>query len=524
MVRSTKNACVRFSAVLGIVFLLVPLYGEGPPQTEPRMVDLNVVALDSHGQPVTDLMRDEFRVTDSGQSQSIAFFRRRDSKRERPPAQGPNEFSNRTATNIPRATLILFDLLNERFSTRGFAANQLIRSLVSLEASDYVYLYLLTLDGRLYPVHGLPPPGEPGQREKAPWTRDAKEVVSQALRAQLQIRPVDIDDAVRVQITYDALNSVAAELSRVPGRKNIVWITDGVPIELGPIRSDTGEYVDFTPLLRQMSEGFDRSGVAIYPVRQVMLGSPNNVNLDEDLGTTGITAGRRSAAVSTPSGTGSIDTLDQFAGLTGGRPDAGKDIGAALRQAISDAGTSYQIGYYPPEKNWDDKYHKIRVTCSRKGVRIQTKTGYYAWRQNPGARAEDAMNSAMATSFDAAEIGLRASLSPDPKGGLTMRLDAHIDARDLALVHTGAFYDGQLRLAIAGLVPGQQPHHGALIPLDLHLSAQDRDRAIEHGIEFAQHVAIGEGVNSVRLIVFDRGSDAIGAITLPVPEAGRSGR
>jgi len=33
-------------------------------------------------------------------------------------------------------------------------------------------------------------------------------------------------------------------------------------------------------------------------------------------------------------------------------------------------------------------------------------------------------------------------------------------------------------------------------------------------------VTLGEGVNTVRLIVFDRGSNAIGSVTLPVPEAG----
>src|ERR1035438_304445 len=97
-----------------------------------------------------------------------------------------------------------------------------------------------------------------------------------------------------------------------------------------------------------MSEGFDRSGVSIYPVRMVMMGSPDSMG---GAGTTGL---------------GSIDTLDQFAELTGGRPNAGKDIGAAVRQAISDMRTSYQIGYYPPEKNWDDKFHKIRPTRTRK--------------------------------------------------------------------------------------------------------------------------------------------------------------
>ena len=106
-----------------------------------------------------------------------------------------------------------------------------------------------------------------------------------------------------------------------------------------------------------------------------------------------------------------------FAEMTGGRPDAGKDVGGAVRQAITDMRTSYQIGYYPPAQNWDNKLHKLRVTCTRKGVRIQAKTSYYAWEDAPGARSEQAIDSAIPTTFDAAEIGLRASLSRDPKGG-----------------------------------------------------------------------------------------------------------
>jgi len=473
------------------------------------MVDLNVVAIDSHGAPVHDLTRDELRVTDSGRPETIAFFRLRDSKRGLVQPLGLNEVSNRSANNIPRATLILFDLLNEGFGTRGTAANQLIHDLGDLETPEYVYLYLLTLDGRLFPVHGLPPQGAVGPPEDAPWTRQIKPLMEGALRGVQQTRPVDIDVAVRVQITYSALSAIAAELSRVPGHKNIVWITDGVPIELGPNRSDTGDYVDFTPLLRQMSDEFDRSGVAIYPVRQVMLGTPTHIDDGPD----------PAPANSTFSGLGSIDTLGQFAELTGGRPDAGKDIGAAVRQAINDARSSYQIGYYPPEKNWDDKYHKLRVTCTRKGVRIQAKAGYYAWREGPGGKAEEAIESAIPTTFDAAEIGLRATLSPDPKGGRTERLEARIDAQDVLLVHEGNLYNGQLRLAVVGYDPASRPLRGPVIPLDLHYSAEERDRALQQGIVFSQNVTITEELKRIRLVVFDRGSNAIGSVTIPVGEA-----
>jgi VWFA-related protein len=471
------------------------------------LVDLNVVAVDNHGDPVYDLTRDELRVTDSGRPETIAFFHLRGSKRGSVPPLAPHEFSNRGANNIPRATLILFDLLNESFSTRGTAANQLIHSLESLETSDYVYLYLLTLDGRLFPVHGLPPQGEVSPPEGTPWTRRIKPLMEDALREVLRSRPVDIDVAVRVQITYSALSAIAAELSRVPGHKNIVWITDGVPIELGPNRSDTGDFVDFTPLLRQMSDEFDRSGVAIYPVRQIMLGTPTHID-------DGPAPSPANGAV----GAGSMDTLDQFAELTGGRPDAGKDIGAALRQAINDARSSYHIGYYPPETNWDDKYHKLRVTCTRKGVRIQAKTGYYAWREGPGARAEEAIKSTIPTTFDAAEIGLRATLSPDPTGGRTERLEARIDAQDVLLVHEGNLYNGQLRLAVVGYDPGGRPLRGPVIPLDLHYSAQERDTALQQGILFGQNVTIAEDLKKIRLIVFDRGSNAIGSVTIPVGE------
>ena len=486
-------------AVAGLAGLALLRAGDSA-QDEPRMVDLNVVALDSHGQAVTDLTREELRVTDNGKPQAITFFHHRNSELGAVPKLGANEFSNRGGANVPRATVILFDLMNEKFSTRGTTASQLVRYLEPLESADYLYLYCLGVDGRLYPVHGLPGPEDRPATPGVPWTRQIKPLLDAAMRALTQTRPVDeFDPTYRVQLTFQALDHVAAELSQVPGRKSLVWLTDGVPIELGPNRSDTGDFVDFTPLVRQMSQVFDRFSTAIYPVRLVMMGSPQGMG-----GAGG-------------SGLGSIDTLEQFADLTGGRPDAGKDISAAVRQAMSDMRTSYQIGYFPPAANWDNKLHKLRITCSRKGVRIQAKTGYYAWAEAPGARSEQAIESVIPTTFDAAEIGLRASLSREKSGGSGVHLDAHIDAHDIALVHTGDTYDAELRLAVAAYSPTAQPQREPTIPMDLHLTAAERDKALEEGIDFAHDMTLPAGMRTVRLIVFDRGSEAIGTLTLPIP-------
>lgn len=504
------------------LLVLAPVYGVDPPQEEPRMVDLNLVALDSHGAPVTDLARNDFQISDAGKVQTIAFFRHRDTAAKPAPRLAPGEYSNRSAGNVPRATLVLFDMLNQEFGTRGTTANNLIHDLQSLESSDYVYLYILTVNGGLYPVHGLPGvEGEASPPGGEPWTRHIKEMMDKALRDVTQVRePMVVQDVQwRADMTFRALDAVGAELSRIPGRKSIVWLSDGVPLVLGPRRSDTGDYVDFTPLLRQMTEIMDRSNVSIYAVRTIMLGSSANIN---DVDSTNSPAAVRGIAPSQAAGPTryngeeSLATLDTFANLTGGRPDAGKDIGAAVRQALNDMRTSYQIGYYPPADHWDDKFHKLRITCTRKGVRIQAKTGYYAWREPPGTQSTAAVRSALGTRFDAAEIGLTARLVP--LGPLNVRLEARIDAHDVVLVHQGDSYRGELRVAVGGIIPGAQPVSGLLVPFDVNLSPQDRDKAFDQGIGLSQTLKLNEDANAVRLVVVDRGSRAVGSVTIPVPE------
>jgi len=503
--------------VLSIALLLIstPVSSAADDQVEPesQMVDLNVIALDSHGEPITDLTRDDFQIADAGKPQKIVFFRHNESEARQAASIEPNEISNRRGENVPHATVVLLDFMNQSFNTRNIAANQLARYLEGLESADYLYLYILTIDGRIYPVHGLPDPNAKAPKsQQTPWTKDIKRMLDQAIRDVLRVRPVDMDVAVRTQLTYRVLEAVAANLSRVPGRKNLVWITDGVPIELGPIRSDTGDFVDFTPFLRQLSAALDRSKIAIYPVRQVMLGSPDAVS-DVPGG------GGRGGPVH--SGIGSVDTLDQFAQMTGGRPDGGKDVGAAIKQAMTDLRTSYQIGYYPPARSWDSKLHKLKITCKRKGVRIQAKSLYFAWPEPPGTRTLEAVRMASVTAFDAAEIGMRAMAKVDPKKRGEAHLEAHIDAHDVVLVHEGDQWNGQLRAVVVSYQDGSAPSPSPITAMDLHYNAVDRDQALKEGIPFTRDIIVGEGIHKLRLVVFDRGSDTVGSVTIEVPASTR---
>ena len=58
------------------------------------------------------------------------------------------------------------------------------------------------------------------------------------------------------------------------------------------------------------------------------------------------------------------DTLDSL-------PDAFAQIAAELR-------TQYMLGYYPLNKEKDDRYRKIKVTTARKNVVVRARPGYLA--------------------------------------------------------------------------------------------------------------------------------------------------
>jgi len=89
------------------------------PQTislsQRKLVDLNVIALENHGQPVNSLTSDDFQVNDAGKQQKTAFFRHNDSKLSQAEAQ---RIIKPHGSQSPHATVILLDLLNEDFGSR----------------------------------------------------------------------------------------------------------------------------------------------------------------------------------------------------------------------------------------------------------------------------------------------------------------------------------------------------------------------------------------------------------------------
>jgi len=454
-----------------------------------HMVNLNVVATDSHGQPVADLTSADFQVSDGGKPQSIAFFRMAPVKATPLVAPGQREFSNRNGGVFPHTTLILLDELNSLMSDRGFSPAEIARNLQGLETSDSLYFYLLTRDAKLYPVHALPDGPADVKPEATPWVAKIRPLLDEALQKVNKLRPGDHTVDEQVRNTYTALNQVVSTLGLMPGRSSLIWITHGVPIAVRLASGD--DDVKYTPYLKKLVNTCERARTTAYTV------DPSG----------SVPTGEIAMA--------SADTLTQLASLTGGVAHRGDDVGADTRMAMGEGRANYRIEYALAPEGWDGKLHKVKVTCARKGVNLQFQQTYYADAPAEGDRDRSALQSAVSSPFDNPDMGLRVAVAPG-KTAQSLRFRILADPADVLAVHSGGRYTVQLDIAFVQFTAAGPKSVSKPVMLNLSLTQEQYDAALKNGIPVDdEELAVTPDIRGVRVIVYDRGSDLAGSLTVP---------
>ena len=516
---------MRHRFVLAFALLACAASADSPG----NLVTLNVVALDSHGQPIGDLTADDFQIQDQGKHYKIAVFHKNDAKPQGDaPALGPHEFSNRSAVVASPVTLILFDLLNDTLRAQGYAKTQLVTALQHLESSEFVYVYLLTANGP-YPVRGLPDADAASTSEPGSWTQGIQTRMDDAL-SRVNRLPPDMYAEDRVKLTYVTLEALASRLAAFPGRKSIVWVSHGVPLSILPQRTaSSATTIDYTPVLRQLSDTLERASIAVYPVGEAA--AVSTASTRQDLGAFNTTENAPVARGTGPQPLQQVDvggssegTLTQIASLTGGRAHLDNDVGAVIRQAMDDARVNYMIAYDPGGEAWDGKYHKVRVACSRRGVRVLAREGYFAFPPQTSSPDQEkaAVEAAAWSPFDAGEIGVRASISPSAKTPQSVHLQIRINTGDLHMTRQQDRYAGQISVSYVTYDADSKHAISAATPFPFRMTDQQRAGALTGGMTLSPDRPIPDSVKKLRIIVYDRGSNAIGALTVPITAGDRS--
>jgi VWFA-related protein len=439
----------------------------GVAAAQPQMLRLNVAALDGRGQPVADLTKADFQIQDAGKDQPIAFF----------------HANNHPAGVVSHATIVLFDLLNADMTNRGFSTDEIVRSLQGRETSDFLYFYLLTADIKLQPVHPLPNSMADVHPGEAPWTRNIRTLLDDALKNANRLRQSGLTEDDRVRRTYEALAQVVSTIAMIPGQKNIVWISRGIPISLR--LASGGEAIDYKPLVRKFTEACTRAKVTVYTVNPSTSAVPSEGEL------------------------ASVETLQQISNLTGGRLFTSNSIGRAVSQAADQWRGEYTLAYAPTADNWDGKLHKVKVTSARRGVELLFPDAYYAERPDAAAATRGALQTAVSSPFDSPEMRLRVTGS---KG----RFQIRVGYDDALVTEKDGRFNASLVLTIVDYTAKGPKAIAAPASMNVTMTPEQRATAVKEGILLTQDRPVGEGIERMRFIVYDPATGLVGSLTTKV--------
>jgi VWFA-related protein len=277
-----------------------------------RLVDVNVVALDKKGHPITGLKQGDFEVYDNGVKQDVRSFMQTGAEVSAEPAPSasttpaldPAEFSNRIARDPKTAgaeantTILLIDGSNLSFYDFADARDQMKRFLQALPAGERVALYTMKYHG--YQVlRETTTDHETIAAALAKWMPTAQDMANaqdEEQRNRQQIETVHSPEdllSVNGNSTTDqgtqtealdaklrelgsrpvpnALNilvDVAHHLGAMPGHKNLVWVTsDNALADWNKLsfNMDKGSR-NIEPIALRAQEAMNKAHVSVYPL------------------------------------------------------------------------------------------------------------------------------------------------------------------------------------------------------------------------------------------------------------------
>jgi len=450
-------------------------------RTTTRLVQVNVIVNDKHGDPISGLAQKDFSILDNGKPQEIRVF---SAETDFPSAPSraplpPDTYTNRPEeqTNIPTSiTVILLDALNTEAADQTLARKHVIRVLQEIQPQEYVALYWL--GNGLHILHDFTTDAsvlrqvlagyeskssrefdnselaDPSLNTPNPSTPAGEASERQAFRLAFDQRVANQSTRDRVRATVAALIAIANHLGTRKGRKNLVWVSSSFPVSLGFDKfdlnwtNDTGE--DFAADVRGAARALTDANIAVYPVdARGLLGSTISANqgdLDAHIGDPTETETR----LPTRGVPETFDTMRILAERTGGRAFYGtNDLAGAIRHAMKDSRVTYTLGYYPAAVKWDGSFHEIKVKVTAPGAKVRARSGYFALPDAPMSPPKDghALISELAASWlPATAIGLhvRAQLSR-ALGSPTLTAEVHLDLREIQMQQKEGRWTGTVR-------------------------------------------------------------------------------
>lgn len=517
-----------------------------------RLIQVDVVAEDKKGHPLLDLTREDFEIYDQGKIQKVRIFTKGSVESSPVTSQTVDlksgagiSFTNMAESrSSPGAvTIILIDSLNTKWVNQAYARQQIIKFLRQIEPTDHIAIYSMGFGG-FRVLHDFTQDASELVRKLNTWNGDVNgQAVSQDsisgtdigqelgdwLKGRspefIQSQQMSEADHFGTEQSLKILTAVARQLASIPGRKNLIWISEGFPLVDWSSLSDvvygraestakareraepTSFYLETMTAMREISD----HNVAIYPVDALCLFNPFVNASAQDSTAVGFKAlagihGREQA-------------MDEIAKKTGGRAFyVSNDLKGAIRSAVDDAKATYTLGFYPDSAQLNGKFHSLKVKCiGRSDVKLRYRQGYI---DSPETTADEnerrtRIQNALSSPLDANGIGLSANINPQPGGADNAKhLLLKINSADLRFLDTGG-----VRVAEADIVIVQKDERGTILDTiqqtaRVELNATRYEEVMRSGISFSSDLKIDRNTKSLRIVVGDLHTNRLGSISI----------
>ncbi|MDE3136014.1 MAG: VWA domain-containing protein [Acidobacteriota bacterium] len=531
---------------------------------ETHLVSVNVVVEAKDGSPVKNLEPRDFVILDGGRPQKMAFFSTfTNDPAPTPPRLPPHSFTNaptRQGPTPPSATIILFDSLNAHWTSQAYAMNHVRDFLRQIRPQDHIAIYVLgdtlkiihdfTQDDSdlVAAIHAYDRRRSQKPAERRPPERTPIEEFLAGKdirwRAEIDGHMTGFERVSSLQHDYEtalsAFLAIAQHLAGVPGRKELIWVSDGIPDLL--LADNLQIYEDARP--REMDEAqieamrgdiaeiarlMAQSDIAIYPVDAAGLVGPD-LGFGNDAG--GIDwYGGNSAVLANPDDSYHL-AMTSLARRTGGHAYYNRnDLETGIRRAVEDSEFSYELGYYPDHTRWKGEWRKIKVKVDRPGLTVLARNGYFAQGDEPeplekaqGSKAggpkprgsEVALLSQIAASpLDATQLPITVRLT---RASSNAQLQAEVKFNPSSGLSSSAPGTWKGKFEVAFL---QADDKGKILDatekfIDMNLGPTTYKNALRNGVTLSTSLPSFPNATMLSVIVLDQSSGIVGSVHIPL--------
>jgi VWFA-related protein len=532
---------VSTALAFGLATIVASAQNAPPPPTitvSTRLVQVGVIVRDKNG-PVADLTKDDFVVLDRGTPRKISLFSVESGESEDLPVQPlpQNTFADipRYNASAPRSlTILLLDNLNtfygsapEPYETRPYW----IEDLALTNAKAHLIDFIKQLDPRdRVAIYGL----RDSLHVLCDFTSDRNqllailntyETTSMTNRNTVESgavhtpnTPAQFDASVnqsnaqfagitgqgRAEITMAALQSIAAHVANIPGRKNLVWLT-GIP----PLSGNA------------MARILSPAQIAAYPVDGRGLLPKQPVESLEGVIDEGAAERGNFPLPQSPQPLG-IGTMETLGEQTGGEALINSnDITRAIRRAVEDSAVTYTLGFYIDQASIDGKFHELKVRVRRQGLTVRYPKAYLALEDTPTTKDQNrnSLATAVQSPIESSAIPLLVRVDrvdkPSPQ---SLSVFGSINIRKLRLAQEGGVRKGAL-----DVVTIEQDESGKILAqsgsaLQLNFSEKQYDDYLKSGFRFHKYLQPKTGATTLRILVQDPNTSEVGSLIIPLSE------